>query len=141
MDIRRGQKRGRGDSVAKKRCMTSREKRERADLKKYMQEEGLLPPDKPRLNRKKFIEEAEAEWDKRDIECLAWDLYLMEAAFCMMGHTDMRKGGISPEAVGAAKVLKLALRLQKFSAECKKKGKRRHSTDEWYKYIKDIMEA
>lgn len=45
--------------------MTNKEKRERAAAKKRLQEEGILPPDKPRLNRKKFIEEAEAEWAGR----------------------------------------------------------------------------
>lgn len=126
--------------MAKKR-MTNKEKRERAAIKKRLQEEGIYPPDKPRLDRKKFIKDAGAEWNERDEKCLVWDLYLTEAAFCMMGHTDMRKGGVSLEAVGAAKVLKLAVRLQKFNTECKKKNKRRYSTDEWYKYIKDIMEA
>ena len=35
----------------KKKRLTQREKAERAALKKKFQAEGLIPPDKPRLNR------------------------------------------------------------------------------------------
>lgn len=47
--------------MAKKKRLTNREKQERADFKRRMQEQGILPPDKPKLNRKKFIEEAREE--------------------------------------------------------------------------------
>ena len=53
----------------KKKRLTQREKAERAKMKKELQAEGVLPPDKPRLNRKKFARETWAEWEefiKRD---------------------------------------------------------------------------
>ena len=40
-----------------KKCLTQREKAERAAIKKQLQADGVLPPDKPRLNRKKFARE------------------------------------------------------------------------------------
>ena len=52
--------------MAKKKKLTNREKKDRAEFKKQMQEKGILPPDKPKLNRKKFIEEAREEWNGRD---------------------------------------------------------------------------
>ena len=125
--------------MAKKKCMTNREKRERAATKKLLQAEGILPPDKPRLNRKRFIEEAEAEWNGRDLECLIWDLYIMRALFYMMGHGRAR--GTSPEADGAAKILKLAIRLHRFEAELKENGRDKYSYAEQYEYIKDILNA
>lgn len=125
--------------MAKKKCMTNREKLERAATKKRLQAEGILPPDKPRLNRKKFIEEAEAEWAGRDTECLAWDLYMMRAVFYVMGHGNVR--GISPEAVGAAKVMKVAIRLHRFESELKENGRDKYSFREQYDYIKDILNA
>lgn len=125
--------------MAKKKCMTNREKRERAATKKLLQAEGILPPDKPRLNRKRFIEEAEAEWNGRDLECLIWDLYIMRALFYVMGHGRTR--GISPEAVGAAKVLKVAMRLRRFELELKENGRDKYSYAEQYEYIKDILNA
>ena len=124
---------------AKKKRMTNREKQERAAVKKHLQEEGFLPPDKPRLNRKRFIEEATAEWEGRDEKCIIWNIYLVRAVSCMLGHGSA--GKISPEAVGAAKVLKLAVRLQKFESELKEKGQTEYTAGELYDYIKEIINA
>ena len=125
--------------MAKKKCMTNREKRERAATKKLLQAEGILPPDKPRLNRKRFIEEAEAEWNGRDLECLVWDLYIMQALFYVLGYGSAKR--ISPEAVGAAKILKIAIRLHKFETELKENGRDKYSYRERHDYIKDILNA
>lgn len=38
--------------VAKNKRLTNKEKQARAELKKRMQDKGVLPPDKPKLNRK-----------------------------------------------------------------------------------------
>ena len=46
-----------------KKRLTQREKAERAALKKKFQAEGLIPPDKPRLNRRKFARETWAEFE------------------------------------------------------------------------------
>lgn len=43
--------------MAKNKRLTNKEKQARAELKKRMQDKGVLPPDKPKLNRKKFIDE------------------------------------------------------------------------------------
>lgn len=128
--------------VAGRKRMTNREKKERAELKKRMQEKGILPPDKPKLNRKKFIEEAKEEWNSREAGCgcLVWDIYLMEAVSYMLGH--MEKGmRLSREAVGAAKILKLAIRLRQFSEKLAGEGRAKYSITEQYEYIKDILDA
>ena len=125
--------------MAKRKCMTNREKQERAAMKKRLQAEGMIPPDKPRLNRKRFVEEAEAEWTGRDPACLVWDLYIIRALFYVLGHGSAR--GISPEAVGAAKILKLAIRLHRFETELKENGRDKYSYREQYDYIKDILNA
>lgn len=49
--------------------MTKKERAERAKIKKRMQANGILPPDKKKLNRRKFAEEARKEWNARDKEC------------------------------------------------------------------------
>lgn len=126
--------------MANKKRLTNREKKERAELKQRMQEKGILPPDKPKLNRKKFIEEAKAEWDNRNKGCFVWDVYLMRAISYMLGHLekDLRP---SREAVGVAKVLKIAMRLRKFSEELEAKGEHEYRVLDQYNYIKDILDA
>lgn len=127
--------------MAKKKRMTVREKKDRAEWKKQMQEEGFLPPDKPKLNRKKYIDEAWAEWNGRGGGCYVWDAYLMEAMGIMLSRTERNSLRVSPEAVGVAKVLKMALRLRQFHEKLKEEGKDRYKVSEQYEYIKDILDA
>lgn len=124
--------------MAKKKRMTIREKEFRAEMKKEMQAKGIIPPDKPRLNRKKFIEEAESEWNNRD-GCYIWDIYLMQAISYMLGHSERMKP--SREAVGVAKVLKIAMRLRKFAEELEARGENEYRVIDRYNYIKDILDA
>lgn len=42
---------------AKSKRLTNKEKALKAKVKKELQEQGILPPDKPRLNRRKFAKE------------------------------------------------------------------------------------
>ena len=124
----------------KRKRMTQREIRERAAFKKKMQKDGYIPPNKPKLNRKKYIAEAKEEWNGRK-RCYLWDHYLVDAVSYMLLQTEGTSARASPEAVGAAKVLKLAVRLKKFSDELKAAGKDTYSLAEQYEYIRDILEA
>jgi hypothetical protein len=127
--------------MAKRKRMTARDKKYRAELKKRMQQEGILPLDKPKLNRKKYIEEARVEWNGRDGGCYVWDAYLMEEMGIMLSRTERNSLRVSPEAVGVAKVLKMALRLRQFHEKLKEEGKDRYKVSEQYEYIKDILDA
>lgn len=124
-----------------KKRLTSREKRPNARIKKELQAEGVLPPDKPKLNRKKFIEEAMNEWNSRDKDVFVWELYLAEAFSLMLGHVEKRSLRTSLEAVGAAKVLKLALRLREFSKKLQGEGRDKYTAGEKYEFVKDIIDA
>lgn len=70
--------------MAKNKRLTNKEKQARAELKKRMQDKGVLPPDKPKLNRKKFIDEAREEWNGRSSDCFIWEHYLMDAISYML---------------------------------------------------------
>ena len=48
---------------------------------------------------------------------------------------------MSLEAVGAAKVLKLAVRLQEFSRMLEEKGEKKYRLVDKYEYIRDIFDA
>ena len=121
--------------------LTQREKKANAAFKKEMQERGSLPPDKPRLNREKYIEEAVEEWSRRSGDCMVRDIYLSRAVSWMIGHVERRGLRRSLEAVGAAKVLKIAVRLERYSRELKEKGQTKYALQEEYEYIKDIIDA
>ena len=121
-----------------KKRLTSREKRSNARMKKELQAEGILPPDKPKLNRKKFIEETMDEWNNRDKDIYIWELYLIEAFSVMLGHVEKKNyKRASLEAVGAAKVLRIALRLRKFSKKLQGEGRDKYTAGEKYEFVKD----
>lgn len=126
--------------MAKRKTMTKAQKTENAKFKKEMQEKGLIPPDKPKLNRKKFIEEAREEWNGKDRDYYAWDVCLYNAISIMLGHTDKHIRA-SPEAVGVAKTLKLAIRLKEFHHKLNEEGRTTYTVGEQYEYIKDILNA
>ena len=121
--------------------LTNKEKQARAELKKRMQDKGVLPPDKPKLNRKKFIDEAREEWNGRSSDCFIWEHYLMDAISYMLCQREGMSSRASLEAVGAAKVLKLAIRLREFSEEVREKGEHEYKLVDQYNYIKDILDA
>lgn len=127
--------------MAKNKRLTNKEKQARAELKKRMQDKGGLPPDKPKLNRKKFIDEAREEWNGRSSDCFIWEYYLMDAISYMLCQREGMSSRASLEAVGAAKVLKLAIRLREFSEEVREKGKHEYKLVDQYNYIKDILDA
>lgn len=126
--------------MAAKKKLTNAEKKRKALVKKRLQAEGILPPDKPKLNRKQFVEEARQEWNDKDPECYTWDLYLIEAIFLMLGAKD-KNYRVSQEAVGVAKALKLAIRLKEFSDKLKTEGRNTYTVGEKYEFIKDILDA
>lgn len=127
-----------GKSNSKK--MTNREKKYRAEIKKELQKDGLIPLDKPKLNRKKFIQEAKEEWNHRE-NTYPMHMYLLEAISWMLIHTEKHNNRASLEAIGVAKVLKLAIRLHQFEEELTEKGKKEYKLVDQHKYVKDILEA
>lgn len=124
----------------KRKKMTNAEKKYRTQAKKELQAEGIIPPDKPRLNRKKFVEEAEEAWNTRALGFFSWDRYVEQAITWMLTlRTPDRR--VSPETVGVAKMLKITVRLQEFNEKLKKEGRTEYTIQEQYEYIRDIIEA
>lgn len=116
---------GQKQTVKKKR-MTQREKAENVRIKKEMQQEGILPPDKPRLNRKKFAQETIAEFEQMDV--LTADVYLRRAVYCMVSDK-MTK--VSAEQVGVLKLLKIAVESEKFMKALKEEDREKYSVKEY----------
>lgn len=111
-----------------KKRLTQREKAERAALKKKFQEEGLIPPDKPRLNRKKFARET---WEAFDAfykaEPIRAELSLLKAIGFMVGP-DMKE--VTPEEVGVLKLLKLAVEYNAFLKKLEEEGREKYTYGE-----------
>ena len=126
--------------MAKSRRLTMREKKLNAELKKKWQEEGIIPPDKPKLDRKKFIQEAMDGWNSREPD-IVWDNYIYRSIGLMLGHSERRSLRCSLEAVGAAKILKMAMRLREFHEKVRAEGKTEYLVMDEYDYIKDILDA
>ncbi len=112
--------------AAKKKRLTQREKAERARIKKKFQEDGVLPPDKPRLNRKKFAREVLAEFGAMD--AYSADLYLRQAIGCMVSP-DMNR--VTEEEVGVLKLLKIAVESERFSKALEAEGRSQYTIGEY----------
>ena len=120
--------------------MTKKKIMARAKIKKELQSKGVLPPDKKRLNRRKFIDEAKKEWSERDKNCYVWHAHIMMALSWMISYTDNNLRP-SQQAVGAAKVLKIALKIKEFEENVKNSGSTTYRLNDLHEAIKDIMEA
>lgn len=112
--------------MTQKKRLTQRQKTENARLKKHLQAEGILPPDKLRLNRKKFAAEVWAEYEAMD--ALIAELYLYKAIGCMVGP-DMKE--VTPEQVGVLKLLKIAVETKKFMDDLAAEGRTQYTIGEY----------
>lgn len=113
-------------AATKKKRLTQREKAERAAFKKQMQEKGIIPPDKPRLNRKKFAREVWTEFEQMD--AIRADVYLRKAIGCMVGP-DMRE--VTSEEVGVLKLMKIAIETDKFMKALEAEGRTQYTIGEY----------
>lgn len=114
--------------MANRKRMTQREKALRAQVKKRLQEKGVLPPNKPRLNRKKFAEEAWGEW----VSLLGEDYIRAEAALLhaigfLVGPELL---AVTPEQVGILKLLKVAAAYDRFRKKLETEGRTEYTLEE-----------
>ncbi|MFT9496358.1 hypothetical protein [Anaerosolibacter sp.] len=120
--------------------LTNAEKKMNKEARERLREEGLIPPVKPKLNRKKFsketIEEFRNSFGSLYIETRY--LYLYQALNYMLPHEHQRT--VTPEEIGVVKILKLALELKKFEEEKLSKGETKYSPIDLYeKVIKPVV--
>lgn len=122
--------------MVKKKRLTQREKALNARVKKELQAEGILPPDKPRLNRKKFAKETLAEFEQMDFYSAG--LYLRNAVYCMVSE-DARR--ITEEQVGILKLIKIAVESQKYMKALEAEGETQYTVGDYYdRVIKPVRD-
>ena len=128
----------------KKKRLTQREKAERAAMKKQLQAEGVLPPDKPRLNRKKFAREVWDEFSemnstaRRRETWAEWEEFLkgdpIRAEVSLLRAVEFIAGpelpAVTPEQVGVYKALKLAVEYNKFLRKLEAEGRSKYTIGE-----------
>ena len=121
----------RGDGMpTKKKRLTQREKAERAAIKKQLQADGVLPPDKPRLNRKKFAREVWDEFSEMDVYTA--DFYLRKAIMATVGP-ELHE--VTSEQVGILKLMKLAVETDRFMQQLKTEGREQYSIGEYVEKV------
>lgn len=114
--------------TVKRKRMTQREKDLRARTKKELQEQGVLPPDKPRLNRKKFARETWSEFQAllgRDP--IRAEYALLHAIGFLTGP---ERPEVTAEQVGICKLLKVAVEYDRFLARLEAEGRKDYSIGE-----------
>lgn len=113
-----------------KKRLTQREKAERAAIKKQLQADGVLPPDKPRLNRKKFAREVWDEFSEMDVYTA--DFYLRKAIMATVGP-ELHE--VTSEQVGILKLMKLAVETDRFMQQLKTEGREQYSIGEYVEKV------
>lgn len=103
--------------------MTQRERKERAAIRRQLQQDGILPPPKKRLNRKQFAEEVLSEYrGGGDID--NWRLYNVDIPRAISVMTAIVKvDGVTPEQVGVLKVLRIAMDTQRWCKQAAADGR------------------
>ena len=114
----------------KKKRLTQREKAERAAIKKQLQADGVLPPDKPRLNRKKFAREVWEDFSEMDVYTA--DFYLRKAIMATVGP-ELHE--VTSEQVGILKLMKLAVETDRFMQQLKTEGREQYSIGEYVEKV------
>jgi hypothetical protein len=113
--------------------MTNAEKKLRKEVRESLREEGLIPPVKAKLNRKKFLAETTEEF--KSFGAFSDLSYLYEAISIMT--TVLPQGKVSPEQVGVAKVLKIAMEIKKHHEDLVSKGETTYNP---YDRFKEVIE-
>lgn len=89
--------------------LTNREKAVRRETKKHLIEQGILPPPKKPLNRKKFAKEVYAELGE-----LTWyeiEHWLRQALYMSITSGEYT---VNSEDVGVLKMVKIAIEMKKY---------------------------
>ena len=69
--------------------LTQQQKKFNRELKQDMIAKGIIPPDKPKLNRKKYCDEAVTEWEEN--ATYLTNAYLSQAVAAMSVHRDKKR--------------------------------------------------
>lgn len=110
--------------------LTKKEKAFNKQIKAEMIAKGILPPPKPRLNRRKFAEDVKEEFNEMSSYD---DYYYVFQAISLM--TPTRNHKISSEELGVLKMMKLAIGIKKFLEQKTEAGEDSYNSMELFKEV------
>ena len=115
--------------------LTNKEKQFNKERRTEWRDKGILPPIKPKLNRRKFAKEVVAEFRE---SCGSFDdlAYIHSAIRWMtpsVGKSSKIK--VTAEEVGVLKMLKIAIEIKKFEQGIKADGGREYSYMDLYEKV------
>lgn len=122
---------------AKRKPMSQRERKARAAAKKELQEQGILPPNKKRLDRKKFAREVMEAWNEEMQIFEIGDAFCLANAISCMVSSEMMK--VTEEEIGVLKLLKIAMEIKKFRKKLKDENRESYKVKELYEVIEPIL--
>jgi hypothetical protein len=122
-------------TTEKKKPMTNAEKKARAQVREELRKTGLLPPIKRPLNRKRFVADAKKEFEGAMDVFTAYERLDEAIGFMLAEPTP------GPEQVGVAKMLKIAVEINRFMEEKKTRGELRYTVKELYDRLEPISKA
>ena len=112
--------------------LTNKEKQVNKEIKAELRSKGIIPPVKPKLNRKKFALEVIEEFEAFN----TYDnlIYLHRAITCMMPSLKLNNA-ITPEQIGILKVAKIAMEYKRFVEDLKARDKTNYNIGELYEKV------
>lgn len=113
--------------------LTNAEKKSNKEFRESLRTRGIIPPVKPKLNRKKFAKEVAEEF-KEGFNSYDDIRYLLDAISWTRPSPES-KGRISLEQMGVLKLLKIAIEIKKFKEEKLSLGETKYSPLEMYEKV------
>lgn len=126
--------------MAKSKRMTIREKKERAEIRAQLRDEGILPPVKKRLNRKKYAEQIKYRFygEGAELGSLEDILYIFKAYGYMEPFIT---NSVTPEQIGMFKLLHIAMEIKKYEKELSDQGQSTYDVMDLYNdVVKPIID-
>ncbi|GMQ61172.1 addiction module toxin RelE [Vallitalea maricola] len=105
--------------------MTIKEKEANKRFRAEMRAKGVLPPVKPRLNRRKFANEVNKEFE--DFSVYENALYITEAIVFMTPSNTGIKKDIDLQEIGVLKMMKIAMEIKKYKENLIKQGETKYN--------------
>lgn len=115
--------------------LTNADKKLNREVKQQLIQEGILPPPKTPLNRKKFCKEVHTAFAETSIS-----VFRIREALSWMVPMENTKLPITAEQVGVLKIMRIAVELERFWAVRVTEDKTSATLQELYEVVRPIID-